>query len=116
VNLERTNLGVLSTAFVPDPVEVVTIDLSYLSLARAAPQLEAVAIAADADLIALVKPMFELGLAAPPADPDQRAKAPELAAAAFGATGWGAPRWVESPVTGRRGAIEYLLHLRRARP
>jgi 23S rRNA (cytidine1920-2'-O)/16S rRNA (cytidine1409-2'-O)-methyltransferase len=114
VNLERTNLGTLSRALVPDAVEVVTIDLSYLSLARAAPQLEALAIAGAADLVALVKPMFELGLARPPADPEQRAKAVELAAAAFENTGWRAPRSVESPVTGRRGAIEYLLHLRRA--
>jgi 23S rRNA (cytidine1920-2'-O)/16S rRNA (cytidine1409-2'-O)-methyltransferase len=113
VNLERTNLGVLDTALVPDAVEVVTIDLSYLSLARAAPQLNTVEIAADADLIALVKPMFELGLAAPPADPDQRAKAAELAATAFESAGWSAPRWLESPVRGRRGAVEYLLHLRR---
>ena len=47
VNLERTNLGVLGTALVPDVIEIVTIDLSYLSLARAAPQLETVAIAAS---------------------------------------------------------------------
>jgi 23S rRNA (cytidine1920-2'-O)/16S rRNA (cytidine1409-2'-O)-methyltransferase len=113
VNLERTNLGVLTTELVPDVVDIVTADLSYLSLAAAAPQLEAVAIAATADLIALVKPMYELGLAAPPADPGQRVKAVELAAAAFEATDWHAPRWIESPVTGRRGAIEYLLHLRR---
>jgi 23S rRNA (cytidine1920-2'-O)/16S rRNA (cytidine1409-2'-O)-methyltransferase len=114
VNLERTNLGALTRALVPEAVEVVTIDLSYLSLARAAPQLEAVAIAGAADLVALVKPMFELGLARPPADPDQRAKAVELAAAAFEDTGWRAPRSIASPVPGRRGAIEYLLHLRRA--
>jgi 23S rRNA (cytidine1920-2'-O)/16S rRNA (cytidine1409-2'-O)-methyltransferase len=114
VNLERTNLGVLTGAMVPETIEVVTIDLSYLSLAGAAPQLEAVAIAAGADLIALVKPMFELGLSRPPADPDQRAKAVELAAAAFEEAGWHAPRSIESPVPGRRGAIEHLLHLRRA--
>jgi 23S rRNA (cytidine1920-2'-O)/16S rRNA (cytidine1409-2'-O)-methyltransferase len=113
VNLERTNLGVLGPALVPDVVDLVVIDLSYLSLARAAPQVEAIAIAADADLIALVKPMYELGLAAPPADPDQRDKAVELAAAGFEATGWSAPRWIQSPVTGRRGAIECLLHLHR---
>lgn len=113
VNLERTNLGVLTTRLVPDVLDIVVVDLSYLSLASAAPQLEAVTIADEADLIALVKPMYELGLAAPPADPDQRAKAVELAAAAFEGTGWRSPRWIESPVTGRRGAIEYLLHLRR---
>jgi 23S rRNA (cytidine1920-2'-O)/16S rRNA (cytidine1409-2'-O)-methyltransferase len=116
VNLERTNLGALGTALVPDVIEIVTIDLSYLSLARAAPQLEAVAIAATAELIALVKPMYELGLAHPPAEPDQQAKAVGLAAAAFEAAGWHAPRSIRSPLTGRRGAVEYLLHLHRGRP
>jgi TlyA family rRNA methyltransferase/putative hemolysin len=65
VNLERTNLGVLTTDLVPDVVDIVAADLSYLSLAAAAPQIEAVAIAPTADLIALVKPMYELGLAIP---------------------------------------------------
>ena len=116
VNLERTNLGVLNTALIPDVIEIITVDLSYLSLARAAPQLEAVAIAATAELIALVKPMYELGLAHPPAEPDLRAKAVELATAAFEDSGWHAPRSIRSPLTGRRGAVEYLLHLRRGRP
>ena len=116
VNLERTNLGVLSAALVPDVIEIVTIDLSYLSLARAAPQLEAVAIAATAELIALVKPMYELGLAHPPGEPDLQAKAVALAAAAFEEAGWHAPRSIRSPLTGRRGAVEYLLHLHRGHP
>lgn len=113
VNLERTNLGVLTPAIVPDVIEVITLDLSYLSVARAAPQLEAVNIDGIADLIALVKPMYELGLAHPPADPDQRAKAVELAAAALEGGRWRAPRSIQSPLPGRHGAIEYLLHLRR---
>lgn len=115
VNRERTNLGTLTAALVPDVVEIITVDLSYLSLARAAPQIEAVAIAGAAELLALVKPMYELGLAGPPADPDQRAKAVEMAAAAFERTGWRSPRSIQCPVPGRRGAIEYLLHLRRGR-
>jgi 23S rRNA (cytidine1920-2'-O)/16S rRNA (cytidine1409-2'-O)-methyltransferase len=116
VNLERTNLGVLTRVHVPDIIEVVTIDLSYLSLARAAPQVEAIAIASSADLIALVKPMYELGLAGPPAHADQRVKAVEVAVAALEGAGWHAPRWIQSPLPGRRGAIEYLLHMRRGHP
>lgn len=103
----------LSPVLVAGVIEIVTLDLSYLSLALAAPQLEAVAIAGHADLVALVKPMYELGLARPPADPDQRAKAVEMAAAAFEGSGWSGPRWIPSHIHGRRGAVEYLLHLRR---
>jgi 23S rRNA (cytidine1920-2'-O)/16S rRNA (cytidine1409-2'-O)-methyltransferase len=39
VDLERTNLGALSAALVPDEVGVVTADLSYVPLAVALPQL-----------------------------------------------------------------------------
>lgn len=113
VNLERTNLGALSLDLVPDTVQLLTVDLSYLALADAAPQLEAVRLAPDAEAVAVVKPMFELRLPAPPATASERAKAVELAAAAFEDHGWHAAGAVESPVTGRRGAIEHLLHLRR---
>ena len=34
VNLESTNLGNLHRGLVPEPVEVITVDLSYLALAR----------------------------------------------------------------------------------
>jgi 23S rRNA (cytidine1920-2'-O)/16S rRNA (cytidine1409-2'-O)-methyltransferase len=61
VVLEATNLQDLDRALVPDAVEVVTIDLSYLSLREAVPQLEQITIAPTAHAIALVKPQFELG-------------------------------------------------------
>ena len=61
--LERTNLAELDATVVPDPVDVITLDLSYLSLARALPQVERVQIAPGADRRGAVKPMFELALA-----------------------------------------------------
>ena len=45
MNLERTNLGALTRAIVPEPVDLVTIDVSYLALAYAVPQLEVVSFA-----------------------------------------------------------------------
>ena len=110
VNLERTNLGELA---LEETIEVVTIDVSYLALADAVPQLERVSLAPDAAAVALVKPQFELGLAEPP--PDERlAEAVERAREAFEANGWNVPRVVESPVRGFRGSREFLLHARRA--
>jgi 23S rRNA (cytidine1920-2'-O)/16S rRNA (cytidine1409-2'-O)-methyltransferase len=40
VVLERTNLGDLTRGLVPDELDVITMDLSYLPIARAAPQLD----------------------------------------------------------------------------
>ena len=113
VNLERTNLGELDRTKVPDTIELVTIDVSYLALSRAAPQLDRVRIATHADAIALVKPQFELGLASPHQDRARLAEAQRLAAAGFTRSGWSVRGAIESPVRGARGAIEFLLHASR---
>lgn len=110
VNLEGVNLGDLSAALVPEAVELFTLDVSYLSLAAAAPQLGRVPIAADAVLVALVKPMFELGLASAPVDDESVRSALELAQAGIERAGWSVIASLESPVRGARGAREHLLH------
>jgi 23S rRNA (cytidine1920-2'-O)/16S rRNA (cytidine1409-2'-O)-methyltransferase len=116
VNLERTNLGDLSTSLVPETVEVVAIDLSYISLARSVPQLNGrVAIAPGADLIGLVKPQFELGLSEPPTDPRRLAEAIERASGGIEGSGWTVVGVEASPLRGRRGSIEFLLYARRRR-
>jgi 23S rRNA (cytidine1920-2'-O)/16S rRNA (cytidine1409-2'-O)-methyltransferase len=110
VNLERTNLADLTTALVPEPVAVVTADLSYVALARALPQLRGrIRLRADAVLVALVKPMFELGLREPPTEPSQLAEACARAAAGASDAGWQVQSVIESPVRGRHGSIEFFL-------
>ncbi|MGH3104764.1 MAG: SAM-dependent methyltransferase [Gaiellaceae bacterium] len=113
VNLEATNLGDLSRALVPEPVELVTIDVSYLSLAEAVPQLDRVQLASGADLVALVKPMFELGLPSDPSDPPTLERALSTAVAGIGAAGWDVLSTIESPERGARGAIEFFVHARK---
>src|SRR5919197_6620012 len=65
VVLERTNLGDLTRGLVPHELDVITMDLSYLPIARAAPQLDPLRISPRADLVALVKPQHALALGAP---------------------------------------------------
>ncbi|HLJ66977.1 MAG TPA: SAM-dependent methyltransferase [Chloroflexota bacterium] len=115
VNLEATNLADLTPLLVPDLIEVVTLDLSYLSLAEAVPQLDRLRLDAAADLVALVKPMFELHLAQPPATSDRAALHRALALAVTGIehAGWTTLATMESPVLGGRGAFEFLVHARR---
>jgi 23S rRNA (cytidine1920-2'-O)/16S rRNA (cytidine1409-2'-O)-methyltransferase len=113
VALERVNLGDLDATLVPEPVAVITIDLSYLALAEAVPQLEAVEIDEHADLIALVKPMFELALPTPPSSEPELEDAVARAVAALEAGGWRVQGSVRSPVAGARGAVEFLVHARR---
>jgi 23S rRNA (cytidine1920-2'-O)/16S rRNA (cytidine1409-2'-O)-methyltransferase len=113
INLERTNLGDLDRKIVPEPVEIITIDLSYLSLARAAPQLKALRTAQTADLVALVKPAYELGLGSLPQDEAVIAQAVRRATTGLSAAGWLVCGAARSPVLGGRGAIEWLVHARR---
>ncbi|MEX2255942.1 MAG: SAM-dependent methyltransferase [Acidimicrobiia bacterium] len=110
VNMERTNIA---DARVEEPVDVVTLDLSYLSLAEALPQL-ALDLAPGADLLALVKPMFELHLGSLP--DDQAAGLEEsidLVRVAATHAGWTAVEGCRSPVLGHSGAVEGFLHAKR---
>ena len=112
-NLERTNLSDLTRDLVDASVDVVTVDLSYLSIAKAVGQVEGLQFAADADLIALVKPMFELGAGALPTDERELAEAVRLAAAGVEQQQWSVKEVIDSPAPGGHGAIEFLLHATR---
>jgi 23S rRNA (cytidine1920-2'-O)/16S rRNA (cytidine1409-2'-O)-methyltransferase len=112
VNLEDTNLALLDEGRVPQPIDLVTVDLSYLAIACAVAQLGRLRIVRGADLIALVKPMFELGLAEAPRDHDSLAEAIEVAARGVEAQDWQLVSSIASPVCGRGGAREGFLHAR----
>ncbi|MFZ0920074.1 MAG: SAM-dependent methyltransferase [Candidatus Dormiibacterota bacterium] len=114
VNLEATNVALLDTRLIPDAIDMVTIDVSYLSLTAAVAQLDRIVLARDADLIGLVKPMFELRLATAPSDAISVDAATERAAAGVAAAGWRVIGAMPSPVLGGRGAVEALLHARRS--
>ncbi|HEU0169155.1 MAG TPA: SAM-dependent methyltransferase [Chloroflexota bacterium] len=116
VNMEGTNLGALTLSLVPDAIDIITLDLSYLSLAKAVPQLSALDLAPDAGLIALVKPMFELALDHAPSEQPLLDRALELACAGIEAAGWRVRDHIPSPVTGAKGAHEWLVWARLSRP
>ncbi|SRR6266542_167960 len=113
VNLEATNVATLNMTLIPERIDVFSVDVSYLSLSSAVAQLNVLAIASDADLIGLVKPMFELRLGAPPDDPAELARALERAVAGVEAAGWRVEDTMDSTVLGARGAREMLLHAAR---
>jgi 23S rRNA (cytidine1920-2'-O)/16S rRNA (cytidine1409-2'-O)-methyltransferase len=114
VNLERTNLADAHLLIGAAVIELVTLDLSYVSLAVAVPQLNRVAIAGTATLVALVKPMFELRLPQPPTAPEDLHAALRHAVAGIESAGWEVLRSIESPVRGSRDAIEHLVLARRS--
>ena len=112
VNMEATNVATLDDISVPGRIDVVTVDVSYLSLSSAVSQLDRVDMAAGADLVGLIKPMFELRLATAPADDGSIASATSRATDGIVASGWAVLGTMPSPVTGSRGAREVLIHAR----
>ena len=101
------------TAGFPEPVDVVTLDLSYLAIAQAVPQLGRLRFTAAADLVALVKPMYELGLEHPPRRRADMRRAVAAAEDGVRSAGWLPLGRIRSPVPGSRGAVEHLIHARR---
>lgn len=115
VDLEATNVADLHAGLVPEPVELITVDVSYLALAEAVGQLDRVQVVPGADLLGLVKPMFELRRATAPTDTASLDAAIGRAVEGIKAAGWDVLATGPSPVTGARGAIEGWVHARRSR-
>ena len=114
VNLERVNVGELTSAHVAENIDVVTVDVSYLSLSVAVEQLTSrVALASGAILLGLVKPMFELRLADAPTDEAKAQQAIEQARLAITECGWEVAGTGISSVKGTKGAVEGWIYATR---
>ena len=112
VNLERTNVSALGVEVIPEAVDAVSVDVSYLSLAAAVGQLSSLARPGTV-LVGLVKPMFELRMATIPSDPVVLGQARDAAVTGVTAAGWEVEAAVESPVRGGRGAVEFFVLAKR---
>jgi 23S rRNA (cytidine1920-2'-O)/16S rRNA (cytidine1409-2'-O)-methyltransferase len=115
VVVERFNARGLTLADLPGPVDVVCIDVSFISLRQILPVVPPL-LRPGADVIALVKPQFEAGRGEVRKgvvhDAAIHARVVEdvrLAAAAVGLTRAASTL---SPITGQKGNVEFLLHLR----
>jgi 23S rRNA (cytidine1920-2'-O)/16S rRNA (cytidine1409-2'-O)-methyltransferase len=114
VVLERTNVRDLRRDDLPFVPDLLVADLSFVSLAGLVPSLLAVA-APGSDLLLLVKPQFEAARrdVAPGGvvtDPAAWRAAIERVANALAAAGARPSGVVPSPLTGRAGNVEFLLH------
>ena len=85
-------------------------DLSYLAIADAIGQVDRQLLAPAAQLIALVKPTFELHAAALADRPRQVTAAVQAAARTLGNHGWKVLGRQPSPILGAKGAVEIFLH------
>lgn len=113
--IERFNARRLKPSNLPAPVDLVCIDVSFISLRLILPVVPPL-LAPGADVIALVKPQFEAGRGEVGKgvihDPDIHARVVEEISAAATAIGLTRVAAIPSPITGQKGNVEFLLHLR----
>lgn len=116
VVIERANARALEPAHLPTLVDIVTIDVSFISLRHIFPRVPPL-LREGADVVALVKPQFEarraeIGKKGVIRDPVVQARVVEEAAAAAAEVGLLRAAMTESPITGDTGNREFFLHLR----
>ncbi len=113
VELSATDARGLNAALIPEPPGLVVTDVSFISLAKALPA--ALALAGDgADLLALVKPQFEVGrdhVGKGGIVKDEAVRQASLDAIVvwLAGQGWSLRETADSPITGGDGNHEFLL-------
>lgn len=114
---EQTSARILTADHVPEPVGIIVCDASFIALAKVLERPLSFA-AADAWLLALVKPQFEagpgeVGKNGVVRDPAIHARVCDAAIQWVGAQGWTVHGLTASPITGPEGNVEFLLGARR---
>lgn len=120
VNLERTNIRYITKEQVPDTMDFVSIDVSFISLGLVIPVLPPL-LADDAMMVCLVKPQFEagrekVGKHGVVRDPATHIEVLERAVGFAKKSGFGIVGIEFSPIKGPQGNIEYLMVLSRSKP
>ncbi|MBF0505587.1 MAG: TlyA family RNA methyltransferase [Nitrospirae bacterium] len=116
VLIERTNIRYLEREKIPDPIDLVTIDVSFISLVKVVPRVLEF-LERGGEMIALIKPQFEVGKGEVDKggvikDPAKRQRAAAQVQEALESMGLRTIGIMESPVHGQKGNIEYLIYMR----
>ena len=118
IALERTNARHLTAAEIPEPIDLLVCDASFIGLETVLPAALALA-APGARLVALIKPQFEVGKGrvgkgGVVRDPSLHREVCERISAWLGAQpGWRVLGVVESPIRGPEGNVEFLIAARK---
>ena len=115
VAIEHFNARHLTPADLPGTVDIVTIDVSFISLRQILPVVPSL-LRPGADVVALVKPQFEAGRVEVRKgivrEEIVRTRVLDEIRAAAAAVGLTTAAVTPSPITGQKGNVEFLLHLR----
>jgi 23S rRNA (cytidine1920-2'-O)/16S rRNA (cytidine1409-2'-O)-methyltransferase len=117
VVLEQASARALTAAQIPEPVDLIVCDASFISLAKVLPVPMGFA-RADARLLALIKPQFEagrqdVGKGGVVRDSAVHERVCRDVAAWLDGQGWQVAGITPSPITGPEGNVEFLIAARR---
>ena len=110
---EQTSARILKVDHIPEPINLIVCDASFIALAKVL-EVPLGFAAPSARALVLVKPQFEagrgeIGKGGVVRDPEVHARVCDDAAAWFIARGWSVIGVTPSPITGPEGNIEFLL-------
>jgi 23S rRNA (cytidine1920-2'-O)/16S rRNA (cytidine1409-2'-O)-methyltransferase len=114
VSMEKTNIRDVTRSAVPEPIELIVCDASFIGLRTALPAALALA-APGAHLVALIKPQFEVGKGRVGKggivrDPDLHAEVCATISEWLAAQpGWRVLGITDSPIEGAEGNKEFLI-------
>ena len=116
VCMEKTNIRYVTPEEIPDKIQFVSIDVSFISLTKVLGPVKAL-MEPDGQVVCLIKPQFEVGREKVGKKGVVRERSVHLevirmVAAFAGSIGFEALHLEFSPIKGPEGNIEYLLHLR----
>jgi 23S rRNA (cytidine1920-2'-O)/16S rRNA (cytidine1409-2'-O)-methyltransferase len=120
ISMERTNARYVEGF--PEPVDLVTIDASFISLKTILPVVKKWLGSKNVDVIALIKPQFEAGRKDAAKgegvirDPLIHRRILIEILEFAGESGFGVTGLIKSPLTGPKGNIEFLVHLLNSSP
>jgi len=115
INIEKTHILKLDWRLIQDPIDIATVDLSFISVTRIFPVL-CEHLQQSATVIILVKPQFEVGKGEVGKggivrDKDKIQKAVDKVISHAVKAGFKVRGLINSPITGQKGNIEYLLYI-----
>ena len=117
---EQTSARILTDAHIPEPVDLIVCDASFIGLSKVLERPMTFA-REGARLLALIKPQFEagreeVGKGGVVRDPAVHARVCDDVVAWLQASGWSVAGVTESPITGPEGNIEFLVAASRNGP
>ncbi|MDI1471032.1 TlyA family RNA methyltransferase [Thermodesulfovibrio sp. 1176] len=114
IPIEKTNIRYIQKEKIPEKIDIVTVDVSFISLRLVIPKILEF-LKPDGEIVALIKPQFEAGKGEVPRggvikDAEKREKIIKEMRDFFESLGLKVIGITQSPIPGQKGNIEYLIY------